>query len=370
MTLTAAPSPPAPAARRPRPPIIDCDIHNYVATKAQLLPHLPARWRQHHERYGFDRYYPGAYYPRVSPAASRTDAWPPSGHRPGTDLDFLRRQLLDEWNVAGGLLNPLHFPGDQPNVEYGQALASALNDWQIAEWLDPEPRLRAALMVQYEDGEMAAAEIERRAGERRFVHVLLPVRTGALLGRRKYWKMYAAAEQAGLPIGIHFGGAGGWPITGAGQASYYLEDHGGMSQSFQAQVISLVLEGVFERFPKLKVVLIEGGFAWLPPLMWRLDSAWRRLREETPHLIRLPSEVIRQHFYFTTQPIEEPHHPEHFVQLLEMLAMDDHILFASDYPHWDFDSPEHALPASVGGALRARIMRENARALYRLEVEA
>ncbi|MGQ0604098.1 MAG: amidohydrolase family protein [Anaerolineales bacterium] len=364
MTLTHTVSSAASASRPQSDAIIDCDIHNYVATKAQLAPYLSKRWRQHHERYGFDLYYPGGYYPRVSPAASRADAWPPSGHRPGSDLDFMRLQLLDEWNVAYGILNPLHFPGDQPNLEYGQALATALNNWQIVDWLDPEPRLRAAMVVQYEDGEMAAAEIEHRVSERRFVHVLLPVRTSEPLGRRKYWKLYAAAEQCGFPIGIHFGGAGGWPITGAGQASYYLEDHGGMSQSFQAQVISLVLEGVFERFPKLKVVLIEGGFAWLPPLMWRLDSAWKRLREEVPHLTRLPSDVVREHFYFTTQPIEEPHRPEHFGQLLDMLAMDDHILFASDYPHWDFDSPEHALPNSVSRALRGKIMSSNAQALY------
>lgn len=365
MTLLATPSP-APAARPTREAIIDCDLHNYLAGPEQLAPYLPARWRHELERYGLDRYYPGAYYPRISPAASRTDAWPPGGGRPGSDLSFLQRQMLDEWNVAYGLLNPLHFPGDFQHLAFGHALAAALNDWQIAEWLDPEPRLRAALMVQYEDGELAAAEIERRAPERRFTHVLLPVRTSELLGRRKYWRLYAAAEAAGRPIGLHFGGAGGWPITGAGQAAYYFEDHAGMAQSFQAQVISLVLEGVFERFPRLQVVLIEGGFAWLAPLMWRLDAAWKRLREDAPHLTRLPSEVIRAHFYFTTQPIEEPGRPEHFTQLLTMLAMEDRILFASDYPHWDFDSPDRALPASVGRPLRDRILRANARALFGL----
>ena len=61
--------------------------------------------------------------------------------------------------------------------------------------------------------------------------------------------MYEAAEAHGLPIGIHFGGQGGHPITGAGWPSYYIEDHAGMSTAFQAQVISLVFEGVFERFP-------------------------------------------------------------------------------------------------------------------------
>src|SRR5690606_22397312 len=107
-------------------------------------------------------------------------------------------------------------------------------------------------------------------------------------------------------IGIHFGGTGGGPITGAGWPSYYIEDHGGMPQAFQAQVISLVYEGVFTAFPDLKFVLIEGGFAWLPPLMWRMDRLWQRMGEEIPDVQEPPSAIVRRHFWLTTQPMEEP----------------------------------------------------------------
>ena len=60
---------------------------------------------------------------------------------------------------------------------------------------------------------------------------------------------------------------------------------------------SLVIEGVFERFPRLKVVMIEGGFAWLPALAWRLDKLFERMRSEVPHLKKKPSEYIRQHIW-------------------------------------------------------------------------
>ncbi|MEP7200513.1 MAG: amidohydrolase family protein [Chloroflexota bacterium] len=350
--------------------IIDGDIHNYVASPQLLFPYLAERWQRRLDAggigVGIGAAYPGGNYPKHHPYAARVDAWPP-GKVPGADLDFMRKQLLDEWNIAYGVLNTLHFAGQQRIPEYAQALATALNDWQVEHWLDPEPRLRAAIIAPFEDGDAGAAEVERCARDKRFVQVLVPVRTQEPLGRRKYWPMYEAAERNGLPIAIHFGGSNGWPITGAGWPSFYIEDHAGMAQSFQSHVISLVCEGVFERFPALKVVLVEGGFAWLAPLMWRLDQSWKRLRDEVPHVTRLPSETIREHFWFTTQPIEEPPKPLYFKQLLEQLDMNDRILFATDYPHWDFDAPDQSLPTNIAPALRRQIMSENARALYGFE---
>ncbi|HET9222928.1 MAG TPA: amidohydrolase family protein [Roseiflexaceae bacterium] len=345
--------------------VIDCDIHNTMPSHETLARYLPERWRRQLAGYGLRFYALGAYYPRLNPNAARTDAWPPGGI-PGSDLEFMREQLLDAWGIEYGILNPLYLAGEQPNPAYSEALAQGLNEWQIAEWLEPEPRLRASLVVPYEDGQLAAAEIDRHGADPRFVQVLLVARTREPLGRRKYWPMYEAAVRHDLPIGIHFGGAGGWPITGAGWPSFYIEDHCGMPQAFQAQIISLVCEGVFEQFPTLKIVLIEGGFAWLPPLMWRLDRSWRRLREEVPHLRRAPSEYIREHFWLTTQPIEEPSKPAYFEQLLEQLDMNDRLMFATDYPHWDFDAPDLAIPANLRATLRRNIMAENARRFYRL----
>jgi predicted TIM-barrel fold metal-dependent hydrolase len=140
----------------------------------------------------------------------------------------------------------------------------------------------------------------------------------------------------------------------------------GMATAFADQLTSLVCEGVFERFPSLRIVLIEGGIAWIVPLMWRLDRAWKLLRAEAPRLTRLPSEVIREHVWLTTQPIDEPPRASDFTAMLEQMDMAGHILFATDYPHWDFDSPERALPRSVQDPIRERIMRTNAHSLYRL----
>jgi uncharacterized protein len=352
--------------RRTKQAVIDCDIHISTPRNDPLGQYMSARWRRHHEVFG-GRGHSGAGYPRMNPAAARTDSWPPNGDPPGSDLAFLQQQLLDTWGIEYGVINWTFRAGGQLNLEYGAALARAANDWQIAAWLEPEPRLRASLIVPYEDGDLAAAEIDRLGDHPGFVQIILIARTAEPLGRRKYWKMYEAAERHGLPIGIHFGGEGGGPITGAGFPSFYYEDHAGMPPALETHVVSFVCEGVFERFPALKVVLIEGGMGWLPPLMWRLDRAWSLLREEVPHLTRPPSEYVREHFWLTTQPMEEPPHKEQFAQFLEHLDMDDRLMFATDYPHWDFDSPADAVPASLPPDLQRKIMAENARALYGLE---
>jgi uncharacterized protein len=366
-------------SRRTRETIVDCDIHNAPVSdealhaylpalwrrRRQTVEYLPAYWRRFRESLGH-RSYIGSEYPRPTPRAARTDAWPSSGHPPASDLAFMREQLLDRWNVEYGVLTPLLGAGEQLNLEFGAALAQAINDWQAAEWLEPEPRLRASIVVPYEDGDLSAQEIHRVASDARYVQVLLLIRTREPLGRRKYWKLYEAAEAHDLPVGIHFGGWGGWPITPSGFASYYIEDTVGMATAFQEQVASLVFEGVFERFPRLKIVLIEGGFAWLLPLMWRLDRAWQLLRDEVPHVRRLPSEYVREHFWATTQPMEEPPRKQDLHELLEQLDMSDRLMFATDYPHWDFDAPDRALPR-IDPELRRKIMVQNAHALYRFE---
>src|SRR5215213_10012710 len=301
------------ARKRTKTSFIDCDIHNIVPSVDVLEPYLPARWRRHVETFGMRQHHgfaSGIPYPKASPGGgSRVDAWPPSGLPPGADLDFMREQHLDVQDIEYGILNCLYPKvGELLNEELGAALARATNDWQI----------------------------------------------------------YEAAERHGLPIGIHFAGLGGNPITSSGWPSFYIEDHTVMAQAFQSQVISLVYEGIFERFPDLRVVLMEGGFAWLPSLMWRLDKHWKRLREEVPFLKRPPSEYIREHMWATTQPMEEPTNPKHLLQVIEHLGSDDMLMFSTDYPHWDFDDPDRAFQVRLPSELKQKIFYENARALYPL----
>jgi predicted TIM-barrel fold metal-dependent hydrolase len=349
--------------------IVDCDIHPTMVSLSALNPWLAQRWQQHLAQYGAQARMPfttGTQYPKAAPQTARRDAWPPGGI-PGSDLAFMQAQLLDAHDIAYGMLLPLRpYAGGARNTDLGAALCAAVNEWQIEEWVRRDTRLRASIAVAHEDAEAAVAEIERRAGDPNFVQVLLPSKTIEPLGRKRYWPIFAAAERHDIPVAIHVNSVGGgYASSAGGWPSYYLQDHHLNVHSFQALVASLVLEGVFEKFARLRMVMIEGGFAWLPALAWRLDKYWARMRDEVADCKRPPSEYIREQIWFTTQPIEEPEQDEHLRDTLNWIGW-DRIMFSTDYPHWDYDDPQQAFKIRLSERERAMIFRDNACALYRL----
>jgi hypothetical protein len=348
--------------------IIDGDVHPALHSINDLKGFLSPRWREHLDIYGSRRRLGMSYepYPKSAPRACRRDAWPDDGGNPGSNLDLIRSQYLDAYGIEYGILGPLGISGhSELNLELAAALSSAANDWQKEFFTRPEPRLRSAIVVPSENAEASVAEIERLADDPAYAQVFMLTRTSDPLGNRRYWPIYAAAERHGLPVGLHVFGSGGHPYTGTGWPSYYVEEGAGHSTSCQTAVTSLVIEGVFERFPKLKVVIIEGGFAWLPALSWRLDKLYERLRSEVPHLKKKPSEYIREHIWVTTQPMEEPDDRRQLFDIMEWIGW-DRLLFASDYPHWDFDDPFRAFPAGLPKERHKQILAGNGRAVYRL----
>ncbi len=360
-----------PAAAQPgasRLAIADCDIHHSPKSFKLIYPYLEKRWQEHLDLFGQRQRQgnaSGPQFPKSQPDASRRDAWPPTGGRPGSDLPFMRTHHLDANNIQLGILTMIRpHPGGFQNLDLSAAVARGLNDWQVAEWTSQEPRLKASIVVPYEDAQASAAEIDRWAGHPDMVQVLLLSRTVEPLGSRRYWPIYEAAARAGLPVGIHAFGNGGQPTTGAGWPSFYIEDMVGHSQSCQSMLSSFVFEGVFERFPTLKIVMIEAGFAWVPALCWRMDRVWQRLRAETPMLKRPPSEYVREHVWLTTQPMEEPEPSEHLRDTLGWIGL-DRLLFATDYPHWDYDDPVNAMPLRLSQPEQEAFFYGNAAELYR-----
>jgi predicted TIM-barrel fold metal-dependent hydrolase len=355
-------------AQKTRYGIVDCDIHPKLLLE-DFRPHLSNQWWSHLQtyglrpRHGFAKTYP---MPKITPQAARRDAWPPSGGLPGSDLPFMQEQLLDLYDMDYGIMNPLSptGQGDQ-NPEFSAAMCFAANEVQLEKWSSHEKRLKASVVVPYEHPEASRTEIKRRAGNNSFAQVFMLSRTAEAHGRRRYWPIYEAAVEAGLPIGIHVFGYSGWALTNSGWPSFYIEEMTEHATGQAAVVASMIFEGLFEQYRDLKVVLIESGFGWLPALGWRLDKHWQRMRDEVPHVKRPPSEYIREHFWVSTQPMEEADEPEHVIDAMKWIGF-DRILFASDYPHWDFDDPFLALPPSLTEEQRAAIYAGNAKKLYGL----
>jgi len=349
--------------------IIDCDIHPKASVE-DYRPYLSNRWWDYAQTYGarsHHGYVKGFPYPKAQPQASRRDSWPPDGGLPASNYEFMRQQHLDFYGIEYGVMNPLSPSGQgEQNDEYSAALAFACNEFQLNHWNALDPRLKCSLVVPYEDPEASRKEIRRRSGDRRFAHVLMLTRTAELMGRRRYWPIYEAACEAGLPVGVHVFGYSGRAASNTGWPSFYIEEMTEHSNACQAQVTSMIMEGVFEAFPQLKIVFIEGGFGWMPSLGHRLDRNWKRMRSGLPHLRRAPSEYLHDHFWVTTQPMEEPENPAHLVDIMAAIGF-DRILFSSDYPHWDFDDPFVVVPASLGEERRKQIYSGNARALYGFE---
>ena len=282
----------------------------------------------------------------------------------------MRRQLLDAYGVDYAVLTGAEIVGVGTSADYHYAaiMARAYNDWLIENWLGADPRLLGSLIIAPQNPPAAAQEIRRVRGHHLMRQVMMTSATRIPLGHLFYHPIYEAAQELQLPVAIHpgFEGTGiSGPPSAAGYSSSYLEKHTNLSQGYMAPVTSLICEGVFEKYPELKFVCVEGGFGWVPHLMWRFDKNYKALRIQTPWLRRLPSEYILEHIRFTSQPIEEPQKSTQLLELLEMMQADRVLMFATDYPHWDFDSPVAAFP-KLPAELQERIFWRNAQQLYGL----
>lgn len=347
--------------------IIDTDIHPGVSRK-RMLDFLPEPWRTRVAGGDEGPGHLGYWNPN---GVNRRDAVTEAGERIERDPATLAKYHLDAYNIAFGILNPggLHF-GLSPEPDYAAAYCRAMNDVYIHDWLPADARFRYSLVVSPADPHLAAEEIHRYGSHPGVAQVLMC--SGALhgYGNRFYHPIYAAAVQYDLPVAIHPGsegrGVSGRPSIHGYPGSYF-EWHTNLATSYMTHTVSLVSEGVFQKFPTLKFVLVEGGVSWLPPILWRFDKNWKSLRMTVPWLDRPPSEIVADHILLTTQPIEEPANQKHLHQMLDMFPADKMLMFSSDFPHWDGDTPDFSM-RTLPESLRSAVMWETASKLYKLPV--
>jgi uncharacterized protein len=340
---------------------IDCDVHPTVPNLKGLDPYLDPYWRESFVERGIDSFESNSYPPNA-PLTARPE-WKGKNGRAATDVRQLAAQVFDRWQARTAICNPLYATEAIFSEDMARTVARAVNDWVAKEWLDRDPRLRASIVIPTQNVEFAVEEIERCAADRRFVQVQMVAMQESPLGRRHWWPIFAAAERHKLPIGLHPGSTFRHSLTSLGWPTYYLEDYAAYAQAFQSQLGSMIAEGVFTKFPGLKLVLLESGVTWLPGFMWRMSKFWRGVRAEVPWVDRSPADIVRDHVRLTIQPFDAPADPDIVERVIDHLRSDDILLFASDFPHWQFDGDD-AMPLGLPEGLKRKIMVENPLATY------
>lgn len=354
--------------------LIDCDVHQVINGPEDLYPYLPRIYKQQLMEQGLR--IPSSGYFNVPRDAARTDLaanCDGDKHNPfkdGSAYETLRDEHLNVWNVDYALLTGASTYGASiiPDPDFAAALCRAFNDWTLEHWMARDERLLMAMSISTSDPQLAIQEIERIGSNPRVKAIMLPTGNRMPYGNRFYHQIWEACERYGLVLGIHIGNEGAGmagPPTGVGYPTYYIETRMARPQMAMAHSVSLIAEGVFEKFPGLKVMIDEVDQFWVAGLMWHMDADWKSLRDQTPWVKRLPSEYVLDHIRVGSQPMLEAANNEQFMCMLDAMHAERTLVYSSDWPHWDWDDPATTFP-KLPERLHRRVFADNARELFGL----
>ena len=293
----------------------------------------------------------------------RTEKVPPTPHRDIT----LTERWMDSLGVDMAVLfpTPMLNLSNCPRVEVEVELAYAYNKWLCDHILEHAPRLKSMLYLPFNDAD-ACYETVKEFGHRKGVVGFMVTTTHYCKNyENTYAKTYAALEERGLPIGFHAGFH--WADHAQSLANRFMAVHGlGFTWSNMIHMANWLVNGMPERFPKLKSIWIESGLAWVPFLMQRFDNEFMMRTSDAPLLKRKPSDYMRE-MYFSSQPMEMVDNRKALEVTFEMMKAETQLCYSSDYPHWDMDLPSTIfdLPFLDQQAKR-NILGKNAQRLFGL----
>jgi hypothetical protein len=328
---------------------------------AVLAPHIPAGWRD-----------------VILECEPLIDAQPMYPSRPVAagasvplDYESLRDDLLADGSRDAVVLTyerGLRATTNQ-NHFVAQAIAEAANRWTEEEWLSRDERLFGLVVAIGALPERAAAEIRRSGANPRMVGVTLgSAALGSPLGHPVYHPIYKAAAELELPLVMQAGvdatlNAITTPVVGGPPATAG-EFHALSWQTQMAHVSSLIMQGVFDRFPNLKVLLVGAGGVWLAGHLWRLDQRFSATRGDARWLRRRPIEYV-DHFFLATHRLEQPPRPALLARALAVLpGVEDRLIYASGYPDSGWQDPVDATRA-FPESWRAKVLHDNAQSFFR-----
>ncbi|MDX6740174.1 amidohydrolase family protein [Actinocorallia sp. A-T 12471] len=350
--------------------VVDCDVHPYPR-RGVLHEFLDPKFVREQRLRG-EGANNGIFYdaPDFNFAkAMRVDSFPGDGEFACTDPHMAFRQLVLDSGSDVVMLGPTSGGAGDTDEEVS-AMAAATNLWQEACWLDPDSnwhgRYFGSICANIAEPDVAAREIEKWAGHEKYKQVLIHAEPRPAWGHPKYDPVWAAAVKHGIPVACHLGRGKHnlLPMSPVGFMSYNHDFMVTYSMLAANQIMSLVFDGVFERFPTLQIVFIEHAFTWILPLMWRMDAI-HEARGNELGLSKKPSQYVKDNIWFTTQPLDYPEDKLELTNALEWMEADKIMLFSSDYPHWTFDEPRW-LAKHLPERMRDAVMFQNAVDLFKL----
>jgi len=261
---------------------------------------------------------------------------------------------------------PMLVLGMHPQVEMEVVIGNAFNKWLTEEVLPHDPRIKAMLYIPFNHPEASLKAVEMYADNPSIIGFSVTSTRFRAVNHDSYMPLYSAIQATGKPLAFHSGFH--WGDQSMQQCNKFISMHAISFVYYNIiHMTNWIMNGLPERFPKLKLVWIESGLAWVPFLMQRLDSEFMMRSSEAPLLKRKPSEYMREMFY-SSQPLERSN-----IELTEAtfkaMKAETQLLFASDWPHWDFDLPNSitTLPFLDEEAKR-NILGFNSARLFNLEV--
>ncbi|MYD43745.1 MAG: amidohydrolase family protein, partial [Gammaproteobacteria bacterium] len=262
--------------------------------------------------------------------AKYMEGCPPASYDPNA-----RAAMLDEWGVDRGVLFPtigiLPFPTD--DVDLASAYCRAYNRWQADFFQTVPDRVVPIAALNWLDVDEAVRELQTciDAG---FHGLFVPPEVCGehRPGEAHFDPIWQLCDEANIPgcfhVIVRFGGAavafGDWSKGGRSLGGVFTFGLGATGQLIPAMA-SVVLDGLFDRFPTLKIASVEAGCGYAAYLMDRLDEK-HHFFGFASGLQMKPSDYIRRNCYFVAEPEERT------IDAMCDLVGEDHILWGSDYP--------------------------------------
>jgi predicted TIM-barrel fold metal-dependent hydrolase len=281
----------------------------------------------------------------------------------------LARRAMDAMGLDYQVVfpTPMLVLGMHPQDDIEAAVGRAYNRWLIERILPQDERIKGLLYLPFNTPQ-ACLDIVRDFGEAKgVIGFTICATRNKPVHHDAYMRLYSVIEETGKPLAFHSGFH--WGDPSFAQLNRFISMHAISFVHYNLiHLTNWIINGLPERFPKLKVVWVESGLAWVPFIMQRLDHEFMMRVCEAPMLKRPPSEYIRE-MYFTSQPLEKTN-----MKLLEAtfsaMNAETQLLFASDWPHWDFDPPSSitTIPFLSEQAKR-NILGLNAARVFNLEVK-